>query len=239
VLQVFRAHPEKCECSLPSTTKTKSADLPQQERAAPAEWRSCRWRRVRTHGLDTTTRPKTTGPLVPADLDARTKLVFSGLTGELETIPDCGSSMALRPSSASLVPADSKENREELGRCPPNPTVRRLVQGPWLASPAENRGKLPGQSERYWLESHAFSWCEMARRVAQCVGSPMNERLGNPLAAATPLRLAGFRGGGFRAAGRWVTRNRGRRRQALWRRATSRPKGVEIAFCGEIGLACD
>src|SRR6266853_1802402 len=48
---------------------------------------------------------------------------------------------------------DSKENREELGRCPPNPTVREACpRGPWLASPAENRGKLPGQSERYWLE---------------------------------------------------------------------------------------
>src|SRR5260370_23056654 len=101
--------------SLPSTTKTKSGrSSAARGAAAPAEWRSCRWRRsARRTVLDDHHKTENAGSgLFRPTSTPRTKLVFSGLTGELETIPDCGSIWRCVQAATSLV--RSEEHTSEL-----------------------------------------------------------------------------------------------------------------------------
>src|SRR5713101_3490136 len=136
--------------------------------------------------------------------------------------------MALRPSSDELgsgrTPGRIAKNSEGVRQIP---LFGRLVPGDrgWRAR-RKTEASCQGKANDTAWRGHAFSWCDaMGRgRVAQCVGSSDETKdLEKSFSCSDAARV--WRASEAKALGRLAdgaTRNRGRRRQALWRRATSR-----------------
>src|SRR5713101_3490135 len=186
--------------SLPSTTKTKSGrSSAARGAAAPAEWRSCRWRRsARRTVLDDHHKTENAGSgLFRPTSTPRTKLVFSGLTGELETIPDCGSIWRCVQAATSLVPAGLQgESRRTRKVSAKSHCSGGLSQGTVAGEPGgkqrqvarAKRTILPGEVMRL---AGAMQWGE--GELHSALGLPMKPKTWrNPLAAATPLGFGGL-----------------------------------------------
>src|SRR6267154_4636493 len=174
--------------SLPPTTKTKSGrSSAARGAAAAAEWRSCRWRRsARRTVLDDHHKTENAGSgLFRPTSTPRTKLVFSGLTGELETIPDCGSIWRCVQAATSLVPAGLQgESRRTRKVSAKSHCSGGLSQGTVAGEPGgKQRHETRAKRAIVAGEVMCFAGAMQGdgRELHRRLGFPMNERLGEIL----------------------------------------------------------